>query len=228
MKVTTDACLFGAWVASNLKPGTKSQEPVASNLLDIGTGTGLLALMLAQEVNCPIDAIEIDKDAFEQASGNVAASPWADRIKVIHADAKEFEFLHAYDVIMSNPPFYEKELKGDDHKKNMAHHNAGLLLPELLKIIKENLSPPGHFFLLLPFKRNEEIRKLLLEQELALEQITFVRQTVNHDYFRMMISGKLRPEIPAETIISEIAIKGSDGEYTSDFISLLKDYYLHL
>ncbi len=228
MKVTTDACLFGAWVARSQKHGAMSPEPGAASLLDIGTGTGLLALMLAQKVNCPVDAIEIDKDAFEQASGNVTASSWADRIKVTHADAKEFGFHHRYDVILSNPPFYEKELKGDDNKKNMAHHDSGLLLPELFKIVKENLSLSGHFFLLLPFKRNQEVRELLLEQELTLEQIAFVRQTTKHDYFRMMITGKLRTGLPAETIISEIAIKGEDGKYTADFTSLLKDYYLHL
>jgi tRNA1Val (adenine37-N6)-methyltransferase len=221
MKVTTDACLFGAWIAGNL-------GPEAGSVLDIGTGTGLLALMLAQAVNVPVDAIEIDQDAVEQATGNIIASPWAGRIKVLHADAKVFAFDHPYDVIISNPPFYEKELQGDDRKKNIAHHDAGLLLPELLTIIKENLSLPGHFFLLLPFKRNKEIRELLSEQQLVPEQITFVRQTVSHDYFRVMIAGKLKNEMPAQTSINEIAIKGDKGEYTAGFIQLLKEYYLHL
>jgi len=221
MKVTTDACLFGAWVAG-------SQQPGASSLLDIGTGTGLLALMLAQENNSSINAIEIDKDAFEQASANVATSPWKERIQVIHGDAKAFAFPGKYDAIISNPPFYEKELKGDDTKKNTAHHDEGLLLPELLKIIKDLLEPNGHFYLLLPYKRNEEVRKLLVEQELVLEQITFVKQTVNHDYFRMMIAGKLNTAELTETLIDEIAIKDEKGDYTPAFKALLKDYYLHL
>jgi tRNA1Val (adenine37-N6)-methyltransferase len=104
MKVTTDGCLFGS-----LSPTLIKEERVI-NVLDIGTGTGLLSLMLAQaKHNAYIDAIEIDKDAFEQACQNVEVSPWGGRIKVFHADARDNEFPHKYDLIISNPPFYEKD-----------------------------------------------------------------------------------------------------------------------
>ena len=224
MKVTTDSCLFGAWVAERVG----SQESGAGRVLDIGTGTGLLALLLAQQTNLSIDAVEIDRDAAMQASENVAASPWSEKINIITGDAREVEFREKYDVIISNPPFYEKELKGDDAKKNIAHHNEGLLLPELLDLIKNNLNQDGSFYLLLPFKRNEEIRKMLTKNELTVEQITFVRQTVNHDYFRIMLAGKLTTEKLTETAVDEISIKNEEQQYTPVFVNLLKDYYLHL
>jgi tRNA1Val (adenine37-N6)-methyltransferase len=224
MKVTTDGCLFGAWTAERIKNG----ELLINNCLDIGTGTGLLTLMLAQKSSFPIDAIEMDKDAFEQASENIAASPWTDRIKIFYGDAREFEFLTQYDVIISNPPFYEKELQSDNTKRNLAHHNEGLLFPELLSIIKRILKPGGIFFLLLPYKRNKEIKKLITEQDFFIEQMTFVKQSANHDYFRFMLAGKLKADKAVETVIDEIFIKDEKDQYTTDFINLLKDYYLHL
>lgn len=224
MKVTTDACLFGAWVAERVR----SSESGVRNILDIGTGTALLSLMLAQQCNAAMDAIEIDKDAFEQAGENIAASLWTDRIKNFQGDAREFNFPIQYDIIISNPPFYEKELMSDDAKKNLALHNEGLLLDELLLIIKKNLKPDGLFCLLLPYKRNAEIKKLVLKHEFDILQMAFVRQSVNHDYFRIMLTGKLKTGEPAETMIDEISIWDDKQQYTKEFIDLLKDYYLHL
>ena len=222
MKVTTDACLFGAWVAEKVG----SSESGVREVLDIGSGTGLLSLMLAQKTNASVDAIEIDKDAFEQARENVAASAFADRINVMHADANTFLFQKKYDLIISNPPFYEKELTSVSPKKNMAHHQDGLLLENLLEIIKQQLSQEGIFCLLLPFKRNKEIKQLLLQKRLSVSKMVFVRQSVNHDYFRIMMAGDVNNK--AETIIDEISIWNDKQEYTGEFIELLKDYYLHL
>jgi tRNA1Val (adenine37-N6)-methyltransferase len=242
MKVTTDGCLFGAWVAERvvsrqslvMSPSAAIGMPTAMRvslvpmMLDIGAGTGLLSLMIAQKNNLTIDAIESDKDAFEQACENIKASPWSDRINLVHEDAKVVEFRYPYDIIISNPPFYENELKGGNIKKNLAHHNEGLLLHELLTIIKKNLKPDGVFFLLLPFKRNAEIIKLLTEQEFIIQQMVFVRQSVNHDYFRMMLAAKIKTGEAVETKIDEISIKNGTDQYSADFIKLLKDYYLHL
>ena len=113
-------------------------------------------------------------------------------------------------------------------KKNIAHHNEGLLFPELLSIIKKLLSPAGTFYLLLPYKRNNEIKALLSEYDLAIQQMTFVRQSVAHDYFRIMLAGKFKNAGFAETVIDEIAIKDNEDNYSEVFLSLLKKYYLHL
>ncbi|HMK27010.1 MAG TPA: methyltransferase [Chitinophagaceae bacterium] len=247
MKVTTDASLFGAWVAERVRSresigrhrladgdaGAGSQFSKTKTVLDIGTGTGLLSLMIAQKNELAIDALEIDQDSFEQATENIAASSWSGSIKIFHADARKFIFPSQYDIIISNPPFYEKELKGDDIKKNIAHHDEGLLLPELLSIIRENLEPGGTFYLLLPYKRNEEIKKLLTESELAIRQLVFVRQSTKHDFFRIMLEGKLYTQKNAEILIDEISIMdispaGTQNQYNPAFVSLLKNYYLHL
>lgn len=222
MKVTTDACLFGGLLPA-------STEGIAVSALDIGTGTGLLSLMFAQKnPTAVIDAIEMDADAAKQAAENVEASPWSNRIKIIRANAREFDYRKKYDVIISNPPFYEKELKGDNIKKNLAHHNEGLLLPELAEIIKKNLAPGGRFYLLLPYKRNEEVKKLFTGLRLPVQQVTLVKQSVRHDYFRMVLEGKPETGEQTVTMTGEISIKDDKDLYTPEFVRLLKDYYLHL
>lgn len=229
MKVTTDACLFGAWAAKKAMSsefGVQSSESGVRRILDIGTGTGLLALMIAQNVNAAIDAIEIDKDAFEQAKENISASPWAEKINISNTDAKEFVFPDKYDVIISNPPFYENELKPSDFKKNIAHH-GGLALNELLRVIKKNLSAYGEFYLLLPYKRNTEMEKLIISNNLSVVQKTLVRQSVKHDYFRIMISGGHK-QAEEKIIMDEISIWNDQQQYTKEFIKLLRDYYLYL
>lgn len=224
MKVTTDSCLFGGFVADRINNSTL----IISNCLDIGTGTGLLSLMFSQKNDCSIDAIEIDEAASEQATANIAASPFINKINIIQADAKKYLFKKKYDVIISNPPFYEKELKGDNEKKNIAHHSEELSITDLLNIIKNNLSTSGKFYLLLPFKRDAEIKNLFASGNFQIQTITYIRQTVKHDYFRMIVSGRFRIETTEETILEEMVIKDEKGNYTSEFIVLLKDYYLHL
>ena len=224
MKVTTDACLFGAWVAEEVK----SQKLKVKNGLDIGTGTGLLALMVTQKnPEMKIDAIEIDKDAAEQAKINVESSPWKRQINIIQDDVKEFSFEKEFDLIISNPPFYENEIRSATDSKNVAHHSKNLTLKELLMIIKDYLMKTGSFFLLLPYKRNEEIKKLFKDHELNISKILFVRQSVKHDYFRIFVKGNLNAE-KKETEFDEMSIWDDSQQYTKEFKQLLKDYYLHL
>jgi len=225
MKVTTDACLFGAWVAQEVE----SEKLKVESAIDIGTGTGLLALMLAQKnPEMEIDAIEIDKDAAEQANINVGSSPWKEQINILQGDVKAFSFEKEFDLIISNPPFYENEIRSATDSKNVAHHSENLTLKELLEIIKNNLSKTGSFFLLFPYKRNEEIKKLLKDHELSISKILFVRQSVKHDYFRIMLKGKLSDQENMETEFNEMSIWDDSQQYTDEFKQLLKDYYLHL
>jgi tRNA1Val (adenine37-N6)-methyltransferase len=223
MKVTTDGCLFGAWVAEKVG----SQESEVRTALDIGTGTGLLSLMLTQKnPGLYIDAIEIDKEAAEQAAENVAASPWADRIRVHYTNAKEFQSPVSYDLIISNPPFYENELKSGKSQKDIAHHSNELQIKELLDIIKNKLSPEGIFCLLLPFKRNAEAKILFNGAGLHITQMIFVRQSTAHNFFRIMLMGRITNDETFETIIDEIEIKNENNHYTPVFKNLLEEYYL--
>src|SRR5262249_48320666 len=151
---------------------------------------------------------------------NIAASPFSKRIKIIHGDVKKISFSKKYDCIISNPPFYEKEIRSGDERKNIAHHHSGILFEELLNIIKANLSPSGTFYLLLPFKRNEEIKKILFKQNLFVPKIVFVKQSIKHSYFRIMIEGKLNQEGYTETAFEEISIWDDRQQYTEEFKGL--------
>jgi len=122
MKVTTDSCVFGAWVAGDMA----REERKITTALDIGSGTGLLSLMIAQKNDLDIDAVEIDKEASLQSQENIAASPWKDRIQVENEDARQFRGVSKYDCIVSNPPFYENELTSERKTKNIAHHSEEL------------------------------------------------------------------------------------------------------
>lgn len=224
MKVNTDACLFGAWIAHQIK----NEKREMTTALEIGTGTGLLSLMISQKNNIQIDTIEIDNDAFQQAKENIAASPWKDQVTLFHDDVKNFKFNKQYDVIFSNPPFYENELKSDDSKRNVALHGSELSFEDLMRLIQYNLSPEGIFFLLVPYKRKDEIRPLLKDHDLDLMQITFVRQSVTHDCFRIMLKGKMKTKKYSEFYFDEISIWDEKKQYTDKFKNLLREYYLYL
>ena len=225
MKVTTDGCLFGGWVSEEIK----NEKLKINKSLDIGTGTGLLSLILAQKNPAiTIHAIEIDKDAGKQARENIDASPWKDRIDILEGNVKDYSFPEKFDLIISNPPFYENELKSESQKKNIAHHSENLTLEELLSIIKKNLNRNGHFYLLLPTKRNEEISSFFIKNKLQISKMIFVRQSINHDYFRILLSGKHKQDELSEIELDEISICDEKQEYTKEFTELLKDYYLYL
>ena len=224
MKVTTDACLFGAWVASEMK--NRNWEMENEFVLDIGTGTGLLSLMIAQKYHGRITAVEIDAGAVEQAKENIAASPWKERIVVHHADIRKSQPGSKYDVIVSNPPFYENELQSPDNKINLARHGQELSFVDLVAAILRHLSPTGIFYLLLPYKRIEEMRSLLGENKLQIFTQVNVRQTANQDPFRVMIAGGLSAEFHPDTTATEITVWDSNKMYSPKFKSLLKDYYL--
>jgi len=222
MKVTTDGCLFGAWAANFVA----QNYPAAKNILDIGTGTGLLSLMLAQQNTGNIKAVEIELAAAEQAADNFKQSPWGKRLQVTQTDIKQLP-VTGYDIIISNPPFYENDLRSVAGNKNLAHHDAGLLLQDLIAIIKQQLNTDGLFFLLLPYKRESEVLALLKQEQLSPLQITNVKQTEKHSYFRSMIMGT-NNENSGELVKEVICIRDDENNYTDSFIKLLQEYYLHL
>ncbi len=230
MKVTTDACLFGAWVARTLAGenalGNNDSSGGQQKFLDVGTGSGLLALMVAQKTNALIDAIEIDEAAAQQAADNCRASPYSDRLAVLHNDLLQWKPAGRYDVIFSNPPFYQKDLRSASSAKNKAHHDEGLRLAELVSFIEAHLADEGRFFLLLPVKREAEAELLLLNAGLFLQKKRRVQQTSQHPPFRVMLQGGKKK---AQTVpVQQVIIKNENGQYTPDFVALLHPYYLHL
>ena len=225
MKVTTDACLFGAWAAESIQFLTIKNK--IQNILDVGTGTGLLSLMIIQKnPEVFVDAVEIDHASAIEAHENTFTSSWKKNIKVIEADIKTFVPGSLYDVIISNPPFYENELASPDAKKNVAYHDEGLLLEELLVVINKNLNGNGKFFLLSSNKRDKELNKLFTKYNLFISEKVSVRQSVNHPISRVMICGSANGD--EKTKISEISIRDDKEQYTTEFTKLLKDYYLNL
>lgn len=220
MKVCTDACLFGAWIAEKVK----SENEKIKNILDIGTATGLLSLMLAQKSNANIDAVEIDESAAIQAQQNFAASPWKERLKIYNTTINEFRLDYKYDLIISNPPFFENDLKSSNNKRNLALHSSELTLEELLQAIIVNLKKDRSFAVLLPYHRTEYF-ETIAKQKYFLQEKVLVKQTLNHNYFRSML---LFGPALNETKHSVITIRESNNQYSKEFIALLKDYYLYL
>jgi tRNA1Val (adenine37-N6)-methyltransferase len=216
MKITTDACLFGAWIA---------RQAATGRVLDIGTGTGLLSLMLAQQQEVLIDAVEIDAAAAEQAAANSASSPWAGRIQVVNDDIRNWHPTQRYDTIITNPPFYETDLKSADAGRNAAHHSSHLSLADLLQAVRNNITAEGRLFLLLPYNRLAAAIDLLMQFGFYCSHQLLVRQTPAHGFFRVMLCCVLQL---VETTIEEITITEADRTYTVTFTQLLQPYYLYL
>ncbi len=218
MKVCTDSCILGAWTAKRL------QE--AKRILDIGTGTGLLPIMLAQNSNAPIHCIELDHDSFKQAEKNIQESPWSDRIHIIEGDARHYSFQTKYDFIITNPPFFESDLRSPERKKNKAKHEESLTLDELISVISSCLLTNGAFSILLPFHRNDYFEKLASLNGFILHEKLTVRQTPGHTAFRCIsLYGTKKPE---KVILNELIIRNSEGKNSNEFAELMKDYYLSM
>ncbi|UYQ94910.1 methyltransferase [Chitinophaga horti] len=219
MRVCTDACIQGAYTARYLRTSPPAR------VLDIGAGTGLLSLMLAQAIPAPIDAIELDADAFAQAGENFAASPWAQRLQVIHADARQFNAARPYPFIITNPPFFINALKSGKAARNTAMHATELDFAALAAAIDVNLSADGACSVLLPYDAFEQFRVLAANKGLELAIKLDVQQSPRHGFFRtvgIFKRGAVNTEM--ETLL----IYDAQNQYTPDFVALLKEYYLYL
>ncbi len=222
MKVCTDACLFGAWIASMNDTFFTS----INNALDIGSGTGLLSLMFVQKnKNVVIDAVEIDEAAANQAMQNFNTSPWKERLRIINNDVLKISLPHTYQFIFSNPPFFENDLKSNDAKRNIALHSADLNLHELLNVIINNITLKGKFAILLPYHRSLFFEQLCLNNNFYLQEKVLIKATPHHHFFRCML---LFSSTKTATIEKEIIIQNQLAEYSSEFKELLSDYYLYL
>lgn len=218
MKVTTDACLFGAWIAAQISND--------KYILDIGGGTGLLSLMLAHKNPLSnITSIEIETRCFQQLSENIFNSTFSNQINPVHGNILAFDAKQKFNVIVSNPPFFEHQLKSDKEEINQARHDTSLSLNTLFLAVADILEDDGEFYILFPFYRKEELLKLIFEMGMHVVRLTTVKQTPAHEPFRIMARIARKPHPLQE---DEMMITDNNGNYTAAFIELLKDYYLNL
>lgn len=218
MKVCTDACLFGAWVAEWLM----HEHASVKHILDIGAGTGLLSLMLAQNSNAFIDAVEIDEGAAKQANENFNRSKWNNRLKLLHAPIQTIVPNKQYDLIISNPPFYEDDLKSSNTARNLALHSQALKLDELLLSIQQLLADKGHFAILLPYSRAAQFIEMANRLGFYVEKEANVQQTELHGFFRSMLlfsRNSLKP-------VTETILIKNNQTYSDAFRNLLSPFYL--
>lgn len=219
MKVGTDAVLLGAWT-------TLEQNP--QKILDIGAGTGIIALMLAQrsDAQC-IDAIEIEDNAYEQCVENFEDSPWSDRLFCYHASLLEFseEIEEEYDLIVSNPPFYSADFKTENMQRDLARFYDAMPFEHLLNGVSKLLSKHGMFSVIIPYQEEENFTLLASKLNLFPIKILRVRGNPSTEIKRSLIAFSFdRKDIECD----EIVIETSRHKYTSKYIDLTKDFYLKM
>lgn len=220
MKVGTDGVLLGAWAPIEHHPNA---------ILDIGTGTGLIALMLAQRSSATqIDALEIDENAYEQAVDNFENSPWGDRLFCFHAGLDEFidEPEEEYDLIVSNPPFYAEDYKTDNEQRDLARFQDAMPFEDLIDAADLLLSENGIFAVIIPYKEEERFIDLCAEVELFPIKITRVKGSHSTSIVRSLLAFK-RYELSVLEA-DELVIEINRHEYTDEYIALTHDFYLKM
>lgn len=215
MKVGTDGVLVGAWASVEQ----------SSQVLDIGTGTGLIALMCAQRTQAQITGIDIDLQSARQAEANVADSPWQKQIEIVCDDFRTHAFPHLFDHIVSNPPFFIEDVKCPDESRNRARHADSLTFEELLAGVKRLLTKGGKFTLILPtsavsdFLRTAFIFDLYPETQLTI----FPRPELPSKRTLLCLTN-----LPCELHTETLYIEETPQKYSPNFIRLLHNYYLYL
>lgn len=219
MKIGTDSVLLGSWVNLQYHP---------FSVLDIGAGTGVLSLILAQRSHAEvIDAIEIDDSAYEQCVENFESSKWADRLFCYHASLEEFveEIDDKYDLIISNPPFYSENHKSDNIQRDLARFSDAMPFNHLISSASSLLSELGTLNVIIPFKEEESFIKLAKNHKLYPNQICHVKGTPTSEIKRSLMSFSFQKTTISYT---KIVIETSRHQYTEDYINLTKKLYLKM
>ena len=219
MKIGTDGVLLAAWASLDKNP---------DSILDIGTGTGVIALMLAQRSEAEtIDALELDDDAYEQAVSNFEESPWGDRLFCYHAHLYEFvtEIDDRYDLIVCNPPFFNEDQKTPSDVRNQARFEDAMPFELVVASARKLLNEDGIFCIIIPHNRELELIDLAAKAELFPIKITRVKGTPESKEKRSLLSFSFEN---IETKIDELVIELARHEYTESYINLVKDFYLKM
>jgi tRNA1Val (adenine37-N6)-methyltransferase len=216
MKVGIDSVLLGSWVSVN---------GLEKNVLDIGTGTGLLALIMAQKIpDAQIIACEIDETACEQAIENISSSAWNKRITVVNADIRTFmPNPKSFDLIICNPPYFEKSLKSYDNKRNLARHNDSLSLPDLIDCVHRLLRSDGRFALIAPQNKADTVIELAGERNLFPVRRLNVKSTETKPVNRVIMELSYTFRLPEEM---SLTIR-TGNNYSDDYKTLTKKIYLN-
>ncbi len=219
MKIGTDGVLLGAWTSVENNP---------FSVLDIGAGTGILSLILAQRSDAQqIEAMEIDENAYEQCSENFENSPWNDRLFCYHASLLEFveEVEDKFDLIICNPPFYSEDYKTDSKARDLARFNDAMPFEHLIYAVANLLTKNGLFSVVIPSKEESRFIELASTANLFTKRILHVKGNPNSDIKRSLIEFTFTQQ---NTKISELVIETARHKYTEDYINLTKDFYLKM
>lgn len=224
MKIGTDAVLLGAWTSLTNDP---------FSILDIGAGTGILSLMLAQRASEMrshidiIDAIEIDDDAYEQCVDNFEASPWGDLLFCYHASLEEFveDIEDKYDVIICNPPFYSENYKTENPSRDLARFQDAMPFEHLVESASKLLSEKGTFSVIIPFTEEETFSALASKFNLFPSRILHVKGNPSSEIKRSLMEFSFSKNT---TEITDLIIETERHQYTEDYINLTQDFYLKM
>ncbi|WP_044402002.1 tRNA1(Val) (adenine(37)-N6)-methyltransferase [Lacinutrix sp. Hel_I_90] len=226
MKIGTDGVLLGAWASIE-------KQPFA--ILDIGSGTGVLSLMLAQRSSAEVlDALEIDAMAYEQCVDNFEGSPWGDRLFCYHADLAEFteEIDDQYDLIVCNPPFYSEDYKTENTQRDLARFQEAMPFEHLIESVSKLLMKDGVFCTIIPFKEEDQFIALASALNLKVDKRTRVRGTINSEIKRSLLEMSFcepaRSDDKNVINTTELIIETTRHNYTEDYINLTKDFYVKM
>ena len=218
MKVGTDAMLLGAW----------AEVGTTKSILDIGTGCGIISLLLAAKSKAKITAIDIDKDSIEEASENFKQSPFSERMLALNADLNDFSknTIQQFGLIVSNPPFFENNLKPKDEKRTKARHTDSLTYKQLCESVNGLLAIEGKFCVVLPYDESRQFVKLAKKNGLFPKKqlVIFPREGMLPNRIIIEFSKINEGKIESE----KFTIRNSENEFTQQYIDLLKDFYLNL
>jgi tRNA1Val (adenine37-N6)-methyltransferase len=216
MKVGTDAVLLGAWV----------NAATAKTILDIGTGTGIISLMLAQKSDAIIDAIDIDTNAYRQAMENITDCKWKNRIHTHHISIQQYtlDCKHKYDLIVSNPPYFVDSSKSSEEARTKARHTDQLPFADLLNGVVNLLNTDGSFYVILPTKESQLFRELAEVQKLFATKLTRVITRTDKPEKRVLMKFEfIQKPVEENSITIE---KDERHSYTDEYKELTKEYYI--